>query len=587
MSDTVKDIPSPAAETGRADVLKAVPVEAAVRQRIRKEAGRTLAGLSRERPLARTELERLSRDLLRRQGLDMRYLGFTMVLTNNEFWREQFASVPLHRRLLFLPHCLRKPGRCEGTYDAAGLKCASCGACDVSGLKAEAEALGYDVVVAEGTPAVVQFLLDGRADALLGVACLDSLEKAFERVVTVGVPHVAVPLLTEGCVETEAELDLLRHWMREWAGPARVKTRTYVPLLRAAQGLFAEEAFAELLAPCAYPERISRSLDELKATEATDWLAADWLREGGKRFRPFVTLAGYAAMTLGRDALDPDADLTGAFPTAVQRVAVAIEVLHKASLVHDDIEDDDPYRYGRRTLHRRYGVPIAVNVGDHLIGMGYRLISLGSGELGSDCVADIVSHVSEAHLKLCRGQGGELALLRRNLTGLDPREVQTIYALKTAPAFEAALYAGLRMARANMSVEEAHRSMPPWDIRRFCRYLGVAYQVLNDLEDWEDDGANKLVAGRDSLCHRPTLLRAFAEQSADEAARRELADIAESSAKDGGKFQRFRSLYERLGVFERTERLLGKYRERARAEADRMPVGALRELMHFIVETVL
>ena len=70
--------------------------------------------------------------------------------------------------------------------------------------------------------------------------------------------------------------------------------------------------------------------------------------------------------------------------------ALAMEVFHKASLVHDDIQDNDPYRYGQETLHRRYGVGTAINVGDYLIGMGYRpehvaqrLPKLGSGQINA------------------------------------------------------------------------------------------------------------------------------------------------------------------------------------------------------------
>ena len=56
------------------------------------------------------------------------------------------------------------------------------------------------------------------------------------------------------------------------------------------------------------------------------------------------------------------------------RVAMAIEAFHKASLVHDDIQDDDLFRYGRETLHRSEGLGPAINIGDYLIGLGYRLV---------------------------------------------------------------------------------------------------------------------------------------------------------------------------------------------------------------------
>jgi len=589
MSDVIKDVQEASPEAGSKSEMKTVPGEAWVRERIRIEAARTAATLSRERPLTRAELEDLGRGVLGRLGLDTRHLGFVMVAISNEFWREQFASVAHERRLLLLPHCLRKPAQCQGTYDGVGLNCAGCGACPIAGLKVEAESLGYEVIVAEGTPAVVQFLLDGRRDAILGVACLDSLEKSFERVVAMGVPHVALPLLAAGCVETTAEVDVVRRWMHERTGPATVRTRTYAPLLRAAHALFADGTLEGLLEPCVTVVSTGDVLSPLRPTEASDSIAADWLREGGKRFRPFITVASYAAMTLGAGALEPEADLTDAFPVAVKRVVVAIEALHKASLVHDDIEDGDDFRYGRETLHRRHGLPIAVNVGDHLVGVGYRLIALGREEFGADCIADILAHLSEAHLKLCRGQGTELFLRKQSRRGLDPRDVQTVYALKTAPAFEVAMYAGFRLARERMPAEspEVH------DIRAFSRYLGVAYQVLNDLEDWRADGRNKVLLGRESLAGRPTMLRAFAFQSADDAGRKELLEAipvepeASVSPVDDGRVERLRALYERLGVFERAERLVERYRERASAEADGTKPEALRELMHFILRTVL
>ena len=68
----------------------------------------------------------------------------------------------------------------------------------------------------------------------------------------------------------------------------------------------------------------------------------------------------------------------------VRRTAMSIESFHKASLVHDDIQDGDEFRYGQPTLHNQHGVPTAINVGDYLIGMGYRLISRDIDEVGAE-----------------------------------------------------------------------------------------------------------------------------------------------------------------------------------------------------------
>ncbi|HUV38416.1 MAG TPA: DUF116 domain-containing protein, partial [Planctomycetota bacterium] len=345
-----------------------MPADAGVRERIRARARETAGTLDRSRPLKGPDLERLGRELLDALELPVAHLGFAMVALSNEFWRPQFAAIPFRRRLLLLPHCLRRLDLCQGTYNRLGLECVNCGACPIGALKTEAETLGYQVIVAEGTPAVVQLVLSGEADGIMGVACLDSLEKAFERVVDLGIPHVAVPLLMDGCVDTGAEVDLVHAMMRMSASAVSQRTRSYVPLLRYAERLFQPGTLDALLADELPPARSTETDAHDDPMHGAERIARAWLLAGGKRFRPFVTLASYAAMTLGEAALHPEADLTDAFPEVVQRAAVAVEAIHKASLVHDDIEDDDAYRYGRQTLHRRWGIPTAINVGDYLVG---------------------------------------------------------------------------------------------------------------------------------------------------------------------------------------------------------------------------
>ena len=78
---------------------------------------------------------------------------------------------------------------------------------------------------------------------------------------------------------------------------------------------------------------------------------------------------------------------------------------------------------------------------------------------------------------------------------LKPIDALQIYALKTSPAFEAALYSGIRMAGDVKPYEEM--------ISAFCRHIGVGFQILNDLKDWQGDSNNKLVAGQDALSFRP------------------------------------------------------------------------------------
>src|ERR1019366_6984627 len=108
---------------------------------------------------------------------------------------------------------------------------------------------------------------------------------------------------------------------------------------------------------------------------------------------PFITLAAYDALKGGAATLSTNG-LT-AIPDPVRRAALAIEAFHKASLVHDDIEDDDTFRYGREPLHRQHGVPTAINIGDYLLGFGYRLVGRDRKELGGDCTADVLNKLAD------------------------------------------------------------------------------------------------------------------------------------------------------------------------------------------------
>ena len=114
-------------------------------------------------------------------------------------------------------------------------------------------------------------------------------------------------------------------------------------------------------------------------------------------------------MALASDSGEGEPELT----LEMKKAAVAIECFHKASLIHDDIEDGDEQRYGSAALHIDHGVPVALNIGDFLLGEGYRLL----GELGR---AEMISIAAQGHVSLSRGQGRELLWTRDpSATGLD------------------------------------------------------------------------------------------------------------------------------------------------------------------------
>jgi geranylgeranyl pyrophosphate synthase len=555
--------------------LKAVPETRELRDRVRAEAARVGQSLDRSRPLTRDGLEQLARDLLGRLELGEQYLGFTMVCLSNEFWREQLQAIPFQRRLLLLPHCLKHAEGCPADYDEFGLDCRKCGACSIADFKSKAEDLGYKVLVSEGTPIVLKIIVSGHVDAIVGVACLNVLEKAFDKVLLAGIPCVATPLLSSNCRSTSVDDDWVAELIDLQTPPPAATTKSYVHLMRAAHQI-CEEPELSRLAP-----RSRAGSDPLARHEQ---IACDWLAQGGKRSRPFITLAAYDAL---QGAPGTRSAESVQLPDAVRRTALAIEAFHKASLVHDDIEDGDSYRYGQETLHRRHGVGTAINVGDYLIGFGYRLVSRERQALGGDCTADILNRLADAHVKLSEGQGAELLWRdgkEKSLTAIDALK---LYALKTAPAFEAALYAGIRLA----GPADAYEKM----VGEFSKNLGVAFQILNDLKDWDGDSDNKLLVGQDVLAARPTLLLALALEGLPAAGREELLALTERCRSEGASLNgetprvlgRVRELFAQAQVFDKAEKLIDKFRAKAEAVADEVEPTELRELLYFLVDTVL
>lgn len=567
--------------------LKAMPETRAQRDQVRAAVALFGKTIDRTKPLTKPVLQAMAEGVLKSMGLGEQFLGFAMVLLSNEFWRDQVSAIDFKRRLFLLPHCLKHAEGCPADYDEFGLDCRKCGACSVADFKTKAEDLGYKVLVSEGTPIVLKIIVSGHVDAIVGVACLNVLEKALDKILLTGVPCVAVPLLSSNCRNTSVDEDWVAEMIDLKTAPPPVVTKTYVHLMRAAHQL-CEEPELSRLAPrsrkdTASAKRQAGSDDPLLLHEN---IAYEWLAQGGKRSRPFITLAAYDALkgapgTLAADKLD--------LPDGVKRAALAIETFHKASLVHDDIEDDDTFRYGRATLHRQYGVGTAINIGDYLIGLGYRLVSRERKELGAEVAADIVDKLADAHLKLSEGQGAELLWRDAKDKALSALEALKIYALKTAPAFEAALYSGLRLAGPTDKYDKL--------VVDFSRHLGVAFQILNDLKDWDGDSDNKLIAGQDVLAGRPTLLLALALDVLTGQAKDDLLQLLHTDkdaqrtqdppAFDDATVARVRRLFEQAQVFDKADKLVEKYRARCEALADEAEPTELRELLYYLVDTVL
>jgi geranylgeranyl pyrophosphate synthase len=574
--DFIDDDPTPVRKKGRrrsTSHLKMVPETLEMRERIKGQTEQFARSIDQSRPLSKTQLEAHSREFMTQHDLPEQFLGFTMVMIGNFFWKQQFLSIPFSRRMLLLPHCLKHAEGCPAEYTQFGLDCERCGACSIADYKVRAEQLGYKVLVAEGSPVVLKIIVSGYIDGVLGVACLNVLEKAIDKILIAGVPSYAIPLHSGDCLNTTLDQSWVWEVLDKYEPLPEKPTASYVPLMRASTRIF-EKDFDRLLPRV----RTRNASDRDNPVAFTERISHEWLSHGGKRFRPFITLAAWhAAKGLGPLV---SGDATPEVPDAVARVAMAIEAFHKASLVHDDIQDDDEFRYGNATIHRQHGTAHAINIGDHLIGLGYRLIH-SARELDPAIALDVLGRMSTAHIRLCDGQGAEMAWQDAREISLTPLDALQIYALKTSPAFEAALYAGLRLADHPLAESDI--------VPQFCRHVGVAFQVLNDLKDWRGDSDNKLVAGQDALSLRPTVLLALALKDANEAqletVKAALLQVDSTSA--SVRIDRLRTIFDQCDVFEKAELLVDRSRDKAVALVENVDDPQLKDLLMFFVETVL
>jgi geranylgeranyl pyrophosphate synthase len=567
--------------------LKMVPATRELREHLRQRCYEVAARMDRQRPLTKDEMESVARQLLEREGQPEGFLGWTMVMLSSAFYHDQVAAIPPSRRLFLLPHCLKHAEGCPADYDEFGMNCKKCGACSIADFRSVAEEMGYKVLVAEGSPVVLKIIVSGYVDAIVGVACLNVLEKAIDKILLAGIPCMAVPLLSSDCRNTSVDEDWVSQMILtlNQTPQAPQQTRSYVHLLRAANDLFQPESFERLVPRVRSNQPLDVTsadpLEKIDPVAATEALALDFARKGGKYSRPFITLATYDALRGGAATLPDGAAAVKQFSDSVLRAAISIEMFHKASLVHDDIEDDDLFRYGQPTMHRQYGLPTAINVGDYMIGLGYRLVSRDTATLGAEVAADIMDLLASSHLRLSEGQGAELLWRDAREKRLSPLDALKVYALKTAPAFEAALLTGARLAGPIGELVEP--------IRLFSRNIGVAFQIINDLNDWQGDLHNKMNSGGDVLAGRPTVLLALALATLPQAKQSELLGLLQLnlSLSDADRLQRVKELYQQADVFEQARRLIDKHQQRAIEAAESIPNPTLQQLLKYLVDTVL
>ncbi|HEV2593724.1 MAG TPA: polyprenyl synthetase family protein [Sphingomicrobium sp.] len=219
-------------------------------------------------------------------------------------------------------------------------------------------------------------------------------------------------------------------------------------------------------------------------------LAGHLIAGGGKRMRPMLTLAS--------------ASLLGYPGTRHHKLAAAVEFIHTATLLHDDVVDGSGMRRGKRTANLIWGNPASVLVGDFLFSRAFELMV----EDGSLKVLRILSHASAV---IAEGEVNQLTAQRQIDT--DEDHYLEIISAKTAALFAAACRVSPVVAEASEDAEVA--------LETYGRNLGIAFQLSDDVIDYASDAATmgKGVGDdfRDGKMTLPVIL-AYARGSEDDRA---------------------------------------------------------------------
>lgn len=205
------------------------------------------------------------------------------------------------------------------------------------------------------------------------------------------------------------------------------------------------------------------ALAHLTAVDASDYLvrpAQDYLRRDGKGLRPALCLASCEAFGGSRDDALPS--------------AVALELLHTAFLVHDDVEDDSELRRGEPTLHRRYGRALAINAGDGLAVVGMGALHDNERLLGRRRAARLLSEFEFMARQTVEGQAIELGWLRDRRTDLTADDYLDLIMKKTC------WYTTVLPLRAGALIGAGSTA----DLEAMLRlgfFLGAAFQIRDDI----------------------------------------------------------------------------------------------------------
>lgn len=268
-------------------------------------------------------------------------------------------------------------------------------------------------------------------------------------------------------------------------------------------------------------EEIKRIMPEKEPKKELYSILSEFLARGGKRFRPTLTIISYVAVSNKR----PNKEVLSA--------AAGIEMLHNATLLHDDIEDNSEERRGKPCVHKIYGIPIAINVGDVLYFKAYEPIAKIKNE-------KVRSLLAETFVKIGEGQAYDIYWAQNNVWNLKEKDYIKMVERKTGVLIGAACATGAYLGEASDKIAKT--------LYEYGKSIGVAFQIQDDILNLIGDEKKygKEIGGDISEGKR-TLIVVHALNNANEKERKRLMQILSSHTKNKEEIMEAIEILKRTG----------------------------------------
>lgn len=275
------------------------------------------------------------------------------------------------------------------------------------------------------------------------------------------------------------------------------------------------------------------------------------MKQGGKRVRPLLTLIA--------------ADMFSGDVNKAKSAAIAVEILHNFTLLHDDIMDQSPLRRGKETVYKKFNSNKAILSGDTMFALSYKHLLNYDKEI----IKDLVEILTQSSIEVCEGQAFDMEFETRNDVKIE--EYINMIRLKTGVLLSCALRLGAVTAHCSKENLEF--------LNEFALNIGIAFQIQDDILDcWSDVEVFGKITGKDIIDNKKTFLYLKALEIGSQRQQNILQELYSSkNFEPAQKEQVVKSIYEDLKIKELAEKEMLHYHNLAIQSLEKIDIDNQRK----------